>query len=131
PGIGDLNMIRIPQSRSAQLGHLGIADDQSVIMPERVSQIEKVMLRLHIPALLKCALTVRRTVKGAVLYQNITAPVKGAFFIKCLILNDSHIFYLHLNQKNIRITTPALSLFPLLNLVYQIIQAGDSPLFLM
>ena len=90
PGIFDGDVFGIPQGGPAEFGHLRIPDDKAVIMPERIAQVKKAAGYLHIPALLKSALPVRRAVKRAVLCRNIPAAVQGTFLIKRLILNRSH-----------------------------------------
>lgn len=52
-GILNDDMAGIPQRRPAFIRQLAVPDRKAVVVPERVSQIEKAMLRFHVPALLK------------------------------------------------------------------------------
>ena len=61
-----------------------------MVMPEWITQIEETVFHLHVNALLKGALAVSGTVKGAILYKNIAAAVKGTLCVKNLILNHFH-----------------------------------------
>ena len=88
--IFDGNVVGVPQSRPAKFRHLRITDDKAMVMPEGITQIEEAVFHLHIAALLKSALAISGAVKGAILYQNIVASVKGTLCIKGLILNHFH-----------------------------------------
>ena len=95
-----------------------MADFQSVIMPERIPQIEKAVLHLHLRALFAGAFPIGGAGEGAVFYQNIPAAVKGAFPVKGLIFNELHGIPPYYRDR-------LHSAFPFVDLVNQIVQTVD------
>ena len=60
---GELHILAVPEGRPAQLGHPAVPNNQPLIVPEGIAQVEKAMRCFDIPSLFECALPVRRTVK--------------------------------------------------------------------
>src|SRR5699024_9561462 len=54
--------------------------------------IHKTLFYLYILAFLQCALSIGRTVKAAIPYQNTVAAIQGTLFIKGLIFKNVHGF---------------------------------------
>lgn len=91
-GIVDFHMLRIPEGRPAELGHLGVFNSQSAVVPEWIAKVEEAVVHRDVPALLKGALTVGGAVKGTVLGKNTPHCVKGSFLIEGFVLNRCHCY---------------------------------------
>ena len=72
----------IPQGRAALRRQRAMVDFQSLIMPERITQVEKAPLRPHRNAFFEGALAIGRAVKGAIPHEKVATPVKSPFLIE-------------------------------------------------
>ncbi len=64
-----------------------VFNDYILCMPERIAKIKETIFNGYVPALLKCTLTVCRTVKLKSYGLDITASVKSPLLIKYLIFD--------------------------------------------
>ena len=86
-----LNIFRIPDGGTAELCHLAAFYLQSVIVPERITQIEITVSRNDVTTFLECALAVCRSVKAASYRLYLRASVERSLLIECSVFYLLHI----------------------------------------